>query len=58
VYHKEAVRVCDWCDDQIKSNPFTRTVGDEIFLYCSNDCLHAHFKMQGDVNRLQGRLQL
>lgn len=49
------VRVCDFCEERIRHQPFARTVGDEMFLYCSSNCLHNHWKFQCDMGRLQGR---
>jgi hypothetical protein len=54
--HGENIQLCYVCDERIRANPFTRTVGDECFLYCSNDCLHKHFYQQNMEKRLQGRL--
>jgi hypothetical protein len=55
VFQNQGVKVCDYCDERIRFNPFSRTVADEVFLYCSNDCLHKHFLLQQDMTRLQGR---
>lgn len=49
------IQLCHVCDERIRANPFTRTVGDECFLYCSNDCLHKHVKHQQLTAKLQSR---
>lgn len=49
------MRICDWCNERIEHVPFKRTVADEVFFYCTNDCLHKHWKFQCDGERMQSR---
>ena len=36
-----AGRICDWCSAEIKES-YTRTYGDEVFLYCCDECRKKH----------------
>jgi hypothetical protein len=57
MYDGQIVQLCHVCDERIRSNPFTRLVGDECFLYCSSDCLHKHWSHQEMEKKLQHRLR-
>lgn len=51
----ESIHVCDWCDTRIKGNPFTRSFGDEVFLYCSEACRTNHADYGQKVRDYQSR---
>ena len=50
MYHDQNVKVCDWCDKRLRANPFTRTIGAEVFLFCSEQHREDHY-----LNMVQGR---
>jgi hypothetical protein len=50
MYGEQTVKVCDWCDERLRANPFTRTIGDEVFLFCSEQHRDDHY-----LNLVQGR---
>lgn len=44
-YHEAAnqrVYVCDWCNQRITANPFTRLINEELFMFCSQEHMTAH----------------
>lgn len=56
MYEGQSIQLCQVCDERIRSNPFTRVVGDECFLYCSSDCMHKHWTHQEFQKQQQSRI--
>lgn len=48
-------KVCDWCDRRLTANPFPRTIGDEVFLFCSEAHRDDHYNYLGQVRAAQAR---
>lgn len=46
---------CDWCNQHIRHNPFTRNWLDEVRLYCSQKCMDDHRDYEDKVRDYQAR---
>jgi hypothetical protein len=53
MYGTQNVKTCDWCDEELKFNPFTRTYNKRLYLFCAAQCLNEHYKACSKLERSQ-----
>lgn len=55
-FHTQNVKTCDWCDERLVYNPFSRTYNKRLFLFCTVNCLNEHYKACSRLERSQTAL--